>query len=65
MSNIFGIVFMLIGLWQMYATVKYFKTLKVNAGKSTSAFSPMAIYFSFALSLIFFFLGLAAVFNLL
>lgn len=65
MSNILSIVFILIGIWQMYATVSYFKTLKVAASKSTSAFAPMAVYFSFTLSLFFILIGLAAVFNLL
>ncbi|KRK52426.1 hypothetical protein FC97_GL000228 [Companilactobacillus kimchii DSM 13961 = JCM 10707] len=63
MKNIFSTLFIIIGIWQFFVTINYFKTLKKSGGKSTSAFSPMAIWFSFILAITFIILGLSSLFN--
>ncbi|WP_334340846.1 hypothetical protein [Companilactobacillus sp. HBUAS56275] len=63
MKYILGTLFIIIGIWQMFATTKYFKEIKTNGNKTTSPFSLIALWFSLVLSIIFIFIGLAAFFN--
>ncbi|PMD73781.1 hypothetical protein [Companilactobacillus nuruki] len=63
MRIFFGILIIILGGWQMYATTKYFQNLKTAGNKSTSIFSLAAVYSSFFLAIIFIIIGLATVFH--
>lgn len=65
MDIILEIGIVLIGVWQMYATIKYFRTIKEHGNSSTSPFSLVAIFSSFSLSIFFIIIGLTGIFNLL
>lgn len=52
----FGVVLFLIGLWQFYATWKYHHFLTTKG--TDNAFSPLALYYGFALGVVAFLLGL-------
>ena len=56
LMRILGIVLFLIGLWQFYATWKYHHFLTTKG--TDNAFSPLALYYGFALGVVAFLLGL-------
>ena len=58
MLKLFGAILAMLGLWQIYASKKYFQTLKKEGNQSTSAFSPLAIYSGFLSGFIFIIIGI-------
>lgn len=58
MLKLFGVVLVMLGLWQVYASKTYFQSLKKDGNQSTSAFSPIAIYSGFIFGLMFIMIGI-------
>ncbi|WP_119317118.1 hypothetical protein [Companilactobacillus formosensis] len=65
MESIFGVLFILIGIWQLFISIKYLNVLKKVGNKTTSGFSPLAIYFSLFIGVVFLVIGISAVFHLI
>ncbi|AUI71291.1 hypothetical protein COSHB9_12980 [Companilactobacillus alimentarius] len=57
-----AILFIIIGIWQIFISVKYFKYLKQNANKDTSRFVLLAVWSSFIIGLFLFVIGISAFF---
>jgi len=55
-----AILFLIIGIWQIFITFVYFKDLKKNANKSTSPFAPLAMWSSLVIGVILTVLGISA-----
>lgn len=63
MSNIdtiAAILFLVIGIWQIFITIFYYKNLKKNANKGTSQFAPLAMWSSLVIGVILTVIGLSA-----
>jgi len=57
-----AILFLIIGVWQIYITIVYFKNLKKNANKNTSSFVLAAMWSSLVVGVILTVLGISAFF---
>jgi len=55
-----AILFLVIGIWQIFITTVYFKSLKKNANKSTSQFAPLAMWSSLVIGVTLTVLGFSA-----
>ncbi|WP_338231265.1 hypothetical protein [Companilactobacillus muriivasis] len=55
-----AILFFIVGIWQIFITIVYFKNLKKNANKSTSPFAPVAMWSSLVVGVTLTVLGLSA-----
>jgi len=57
-----AILFLIIGVWQIYITIVYFKNLKKSANKDTSPFVLAAMWSSLVVGVILTVLGISAFF---
>lgn len=55
-----AILFLVIGIWQIFITIVYVKNLKKNANKSTSSFAPIAMWSSIVVGVALTVLGISA-----
>ncbi|AYE37355.1 hypothetical protein D1B17_01240 [Companilactobacillus zhachilii] len=55
-----AILFLVIGIWQIFITIVYVKNLKKNANKSTSPFAPIAMWSSIVVGVALTVLGISA-----
>jgi len=57
-----AILFFIVGIWQIFITIVYFKNLKKNANKNTSSFVLAAMWSSLVVGVILTVLGISAFF---
>ncbi|MCT3053640.1 MULTISPECIES: hypothetical protein [Lactobacillaceae] len=55
-----AILFLVIGIWQIFVTIVYFRNLKKHANKDTSPFAPVAMWSSLVVGVTLTVLGLSA-----
>jgi len=60
--KIVSIIILAVGLFEIYATVKAFKELKIYADKNTSPFMPIALYSGISIGVVLTISGLSTLF---
>ncbi|AMV63103.1 hypothetical protein [Pediococcus damnosus] len=60
-EKLVGVVFLLLAIWQFYAFVKGFKTLRTESNKGTTAFSIAGTWYGLIFAVIFLGFGIALV----
>lgn len=63
MDLLIEVLLLVIGAYEIYATRNSLINLKKNGTKNTSKFILLALYFSFALGIVFIIFGLAMIFK--
>lgn len=63
--TVIGVIFIIIGFYQLYAVIGYFKFLKKHGNSSTSPFSLFGLWTSLMFSLLTIGIGFGAVFHLI
>jgi len=61
-ETIFGILAVLLGIYQIFNSYKYIKTIQKVGNKTTSYFVGYAVWYSFFFGLLILILGIALIF---
>jgi hypothetical protein len=63
MNYFIGVIFLLVGIWQLAMTWRTFARLKTKGDKSTSPFIMLGLWTSFSFSIIFLAVALGCFFG--
>ncbi|MGL9746873.1 hypothetical protein [Enterococcus sp. DIV0170] len=53
MNYLFGVIFLLLSIWQLVMTKRSFSSLKKNGNENTSPFILLGLWFSFIIGIVF------------